>query len=113
MLEQSKKLLSFGVELLNVGSKIVHKQGVLTIFQLSDEAMALASLDPVALKAEWPAGSLKANLSELVSASKAKLDLANKDVQAKLSHLLDLGVKGAGLAEDVLGYAKELQSALS
>ncbi len=112
MLDESKKILAGGVELLNVGSKIIHKKGVVAVFQLSDEAMALGTLDVVKLRAEWPVGSLKANVTELSVAAKAKLDLENKEVQAKIGGLLDLAVTVFGVVDDVLKYVAEVKAVL-
>ena len=109
-LEQSKKLAHFATELVNVGSKLIHKKGVLSFFQLSDEAMALANLDVEALKLEHPEGSLRKNALELAEVCKGKLDLENKENEEKGKKLIDLAAKGIGLADDLLSYIKEMKA---
>jgi hypothetical protein len=113
MLDQSKKFVHFGVELLNVGSKVIHKQGVFVVFQLSDEAVALGSLDMNALKAEWPKGELAKNVEVLVAEGKAKLDLQNKSVQEKIVKAVDLLPRGVRLAEGVLSYVSDVKAAFA
>lgn len=111
MLEQTKKIVAFSVELANVGSKIIHKQGAFTLFQLSDEAMALASMDAVALKAEWAPEAFVANVQEVAVSAKAKLELQNKAVQAKVEKGIDLAAKGVVVGKsvfDLLGEVKQL-----
>ena len=108
-MNESKKLLSFGVELLNVGSKLINKKGIFVVFQLSDEAMALGTFNMDAFKAEWKT-DVKTAVNELVTLAKSKLDIENKDLQAKLSGAFDLIEKGVGLVEDDLLFISEVKA---
>ena len=107
MLEQSKKFVNLGVEAVNVGSKLIHKKGVFVVFNLSDEAADISSLDMPALKAEWVGQSIKVNVAELVETAKKKLDLVNKDVQAKVVQGLDLVNEAGVILEDGVAVVKK------
>lgn len=107
MLEQSKKYANVGVELVNVGFKLAAKKGFYVIFSLSDEASAIASVDYVALKAEWVGQPFKANAIELVATCKAKLDIEKVEAKAKIEKALDLVPKGADLVEKGVAVYKD------
>ena len=106
-MQESPKIAHGLVELVNVGSKLINKKGVFVIFQLSDEAQELSSFNWEAFKAEWSPDKIKSNAAELVALSKKKLDLVNKDAQAKVEKALDLGIKGGELAEKAVSLYKE------
>ena len=112
MLEQSKKVSNFVVELLNVGSKIVHKQGIATVFQLSDEAMALGNLDMVAMSAEW-AGPVEPKVDEMVASVTAKLSLENKAVEAKVKAGVAVVGKAVVLLSKVSDLVQEAKAVLA
>lgn len=109
-MNETNKLAFFAAELVNVGSKLIHKKGVFVVFNLSDEAAALSTVKFDALKLEW-VGDMKANVAEVVASVKGKLDLENKDVQAKIGTWLDLAVDAAEVlvkASDFVGKVKAL-----
>lgn len=108
---ETNKLAHFAVELVNVGSKLIHKKGVFVVFQLSDEAMALGTLNGQALKAEWT-GDIKANVQVVVDGAKAKLDLENKDVQAKIAKFLDLAVDAAEVLTKAVDFVGKVKAAV-
>lgn len=110
MLTESKKPVVFLSEMVNVASKLMHKKGVFVVLQLTDEAIALGSIDVNALKAEWPEGSLESNVKELCETSKAKLDLENKDNEAKVKAVLDLAAEGVVIGGKVISLVKKAQS---
>lgn len=113
MLEQSKRPVIFLAEMVNVASKLIHKKGVFVVLQLTDEAIALGSLDITALKAEWPADSLEGNVKELVSQAKAKLDLENKEVEAKIKNLLDCVPEAISAGGKLLSVIQKVKSTLA
>lgn len=87
--ENLKKCVMAGAELLNVLSKIAHKQGVFVAFQLVDELSALSGLDGAVLKQELVDLSPEER-AELISALKEKLVLLNPAVEAKIEASADL-----------------------
>lgn len=99
MLEQSKKYANLITELVNVGFQLAAKKGFFVVFQLSDEAAQISSVDYVALKAEWVGKPFKPNAEELVAACKAKLSIENIAAKAKIEKGLDLIPKAADLVE--------------
>ena len=110
-LDQSKKIVDFCGELLNVGSKLIHKKGAFVVFQLSDEAMALGGLDLPALQSELKSLSLQSG-EELCSHLDKKLDLENKENQKKIVSLCRLGLKGVKLGSEVISFVDEVKNSL-
>lgn len=106
---ESKKIAAGVVELVNVGSQLIHKKGIGVVFQLSDEAMALGTINGQALKAEWEAGKVASNLKELLAFSKEKLSLENKDVEAKIKKCLDSAAKGVDVGKSALDLVSEVK----
>lgn len=88
-IDDLKKCVLAGAELLNVISKIAHKQGIFVAFELVDELSALGSVSAAELKAEI-AGLDDAERADLLAAFKAKLVLQDPSVEAKLESGADL-----------------------
>lgn len=105
-LENIKKAVNAAVEVVNVVSKIVHKQGIFSVFQLSDELVALGTIDVEAFKKEVSELSAEEK-AELKQTIKDKLSLVDKEVEAKIESGLDLVEKGTALVEKVVGILKE------
>lgn len=107
---ETNKFCAFGAEFANVVDRFIHKKGLGVVFQLSDEAMALGTLDSAALKAEWVGKDVKANVAECVSVIKAKLDLTDKAIQAKVSAWLDLGPEAVGVLNSAVSFVNKVKS---
>ena len=100
--EQIKKIVLAAIELVNVGDKIINKHGIFTVFQLSDELMALSALDVEALKQEV-AELDKADRDSLRDAMKEKLVLLNPAIESKIEGGVDLVEEGIAIVSQVVG----------
>jgi len=106
------------VAIAAVGSvleKFIAEQGGIVarlahLMPLGGEAIALTSLQPAKLLAE-----LKdlddAEKAQLLTSFKAKFDLTNDEVEAKVEGALGLAVKTEALVEEIIGFAKSFKKA--
>lgn len=108
MLEQSKKISAIAMEFVNVADALVHKKGVFAVFQLSDEAMAIQSLDVKALAAEVASMPAKDYAVAMAESCKAKLAMENKAVEAKIKAALDLAAKAVASIARAVDAGKEV-----
>lgn len=102
------KILDVVVEGLNVASKIAHKGGVLSALALVDELSAIGSVDWDVLKkevSELDADDAK-KLQDLVS---VKLDLVNKEVEAKIKAAPALVLEVLTVAQEVLAVVAKVK----
>lgn len=88
-IENLKKIVVLGAEGLNVGSKIIHGGGLLSLLGLVDEVSALGTLDKNAILAEVKdlSEEEKKMLSDLF---KSKLQLQNAEVEKKIEAGVDV-----------------------
>lgn len=111
--EQIKKVLDVVAEAGNVAEKVAKQEGsavakMTHLVKMSDELLQLASLNLPALKAEV-ADLSAAEKAELLEHVKAKFDLADDELEAKLEAGLALAVKAAELVAEVVAFAKPAQ----
>ena len=111
-IEQIKKVALAGCELLNVISKVVHKQGIFTVFQLSDELMALSSIDGEALKKEISELD-QADRDGIKSLVKEKLVLQNPVVESKIEGGVDILDEAVSIVLDAVKVVSKAKSLLS
>lgn len=103
------KLVELGAEAANVAFKVADKEGAFVVFQLSDELMALSSVDQDALKKQF--GELdKEDRAQVRAAFAAKLVLKNKDLEGKIEKATDLLDEGIELLFSILSYGSKVQS---
>ena len=112
--EQLKKVLDVLVEGGNVADKMINEQGGLMkrlahLVSVSDELFALTGLDTDQLKKEW--GELdEADRMALKDHMKAKFDLADDVLEAKVEAGLELAAQAGELVVDVVAFAKSLKA---
>lgn len=109
-MEQSKKLALFVAEGANVVSKLASKKSPFVIFDLSDEGIGLSTVDWKALGAEWVGKDVKANVAEVVSVIKGKLDVEDKAFQSKVYQWLDLSVEGVGVVSQGVQFVAKVKA---
>lgn len=109
--ENLKKCLDAGAELLNVLSKIAHKQGVFVALQLVDELGALGGLDAAVLKQEL-VDLDPAERAALMAGLKAKLVLLDPAVEAKIEASADLLNEAADLVISAVGLVNKAKAVL-
>jgi len=111
-IEQIKKILFAAVESVNVASKVLHKEGIFVVFQLSDELMALSTVDLEALKKEISELD-KADRDTIRDALKAKLVLVNPGIEQKIEGGVDLVEEGVQIVEQVIGLVSKVKQLVS
>lgn len=97
--ETLKKVAEAVADVLNVGSKVLNKQGLWHLISLKDSVEFFTKVDLRVVLVELKDGN-EADRESVESAFKAKLDLVNKDVQAKFGTFVDTLEEVADLAED-------------
>lgn len=108
-IDNLKKVVLAGAELLNVLSKIAHKQGVFVALQLVDELSALSGLDMALVKQELVDLS-PAEREELLAALKEKLVLLNKDAEVKIEASAELLNEAASVMLDAVALVKRAKT---
>lgn len=111
-IDQIKTVLMAVCEIVNVMDKILHKKGLLVLFQLSDEFMLLSGLDVDALKLEIADLDL-AERAALRDAIKAKLVLINPDIEKKIESGVDLLDEGVEMTKHAVEFVKRVQALLA
>lgn len=111
-IEQIKKVALAGAELLNVLSKVIHKHGVFTIFQLSDELMSLGNLDGEALKKELSELDQQERDS-LKLAVKEKLVLQNPIMEKKIEDGMDVVDEAINIVVEALKIVEKAKAIVS
>ena len=113
--DQIGLLVDFGAELVNVGDKIIHKKGIFALFNLSDEASALAGLDVELLKKQ-AADVSPEERAQLNDRFKNKLVLINKELEAKIEagadlvdDAIDLGIRGIKLFNEGIALVEQVK----
>lgn len=99
----------------NVLEKFIAEQGGIVkrlshLVSLGGEAIALTSLEPSKLAAEFK-NIDDAEKAQLLASFKAKFDLSNDEVEAKVEGALGLAVKTESLVEEIVGFAKSFKKA--
>ena len=112
-MENCKKVVNGVAESLNVLSAVIHKKGIGVVFNLSDEVMALSSMDPVALKAELPLLAQADKRKEVLDQFKGKLALENKVNEAKIKEAVDVLSECVDAAVHVLSVLDKVKKLLS
>jgi len=83
MNEELKKIVELIAEGINVVHAVINKEGIFKLFALSDEVMALASLDVEKFKSQLSSLSPEGR-AELDNLFKSKLVLSDKALEAKI-----------------------------
>ena len=102
-----KKVVMLACEGANVAEGILNKEGLFSLFRLADEASALASLNKEELMAEIKELDSE-DYAELYSAAKAKLDLKDDALEAKLEGGVDLVYQSVRVGLESLSKIREL-----
>lgn len=109
-IEQVKKVLDVVTEAGNVAEKVMKEEGsavakLTHLIKMSDELIQLTSLDAAKLKKEIK--DLDAAEKEaLLAHVKAKFDLADDALEAKIESGLGLAMKAAELVSEAIAFAK-------
>jgi len=112
--EQLKKVLDVLIEGGMVADRMLSESGgwlkrLSHLTAVADEVFALTGLDTAALKAEW--GELdEGDRSSLVAHFKAKFDLPDDQVEAKVEAGLSLAAKAGELVLEVIDFSKTLKA---
>lgn len=106
--EQIKKVLDLGIELANVLSVMKHGGSIFAFTRLMDEVSALGTLDFDAFKKEIMDISAEERLS-LAAHVKAKLELQDKVVEAKIESGVDLVEDAVAVAESAVAFVNKVK----
>ncbi len=109
-IEQVKKVLDVVVEAGNVAEKIAKEEGsavakLTHLVKLSDELIQLTGLSVAKLKDELKDLDA-AEKADLLAHVKAKFDLADDALEAKIEAGLDLALEAAGVVQKAIAFAK-------
>lgn len=88
-IENLKKVLSFGCELINVGSKMVNGAGLWQLTSLIDDVAAIKSLKKEDLLAEVKDLSAEER-AELLALAKSSIKMTKEEIDNKVDQGLDL-----------------------
>lgn len=99
----------------NVLEKFIAEKGGIVarlahLMPLGGEAIALTGLQPGKLAAEFKDID-DAEKAQLLTSFKAKFDLTDDEVEAKVEGALGLAVKTEALVEEIIGFAKSFKKA--
>jgi hypothetical protein len=109
-IDQLKKVVDVLAEGGNVAEKMLsEKAGPIAkathLLKLSDELIGLAGLQPALLKEQFKDLDA-AEKAELIAHAKAKLDLVDDAVEAKIEAGLDLAIEAVELVTKLLAFVK-------
>lgn len=111
-IENLKKVLSFGCELINVGSKMVNGAGLWQLTSLIDDVAAIKSIKKEDLLAEVKDLSAEER-AELLALAKSSIKMTKEEIDKKVDQGLDLVNEAVDVGAEGLKVFAEVKSIIS
>lgn len=108
-IENLKKVLSFGCELINVGSKMVNGAGLWQLTSLIDDVAAIKNLKKEDLLAEVKDLSAEER-AELLTLAKSSIKMTKEEIDKKVDQGLDLVNEAIDVGAEGLKVFAEVKS---